>query len=136
MPIDRIAGLATVNLNLLTKVFIGHNDRDYKSVPDERFNKEEFPNAEVLQDVPIGEDGEILPKNYSQKKALALVDFNFIPGEADPLEIFPSEGKSKRNKLEKSIGEEGDFAINTLAALYKAKDLFNIGINESKSKAS
>lgn len=128
MPVSTV-GPVTSNFNRLNNIFKARRDPDYKAVPDERYDSKEYPNAEVVSGVKVGEKGLILPFNAAENKVTAVVDLSHIPGDTKfPIEIYPNdEFRSKRGnaKVAKAIMEYDDSAFLKFPALFQAVDLFN-----------
>lgn len=136
MSLEPVAGsVAAVNLARFVRIFVDRKDPDYNAVPDERM-KPDFPKAEVVKGVSVGEGGQILSKKAPASHVLVKVDLSYIPGEPDPLEVYPpSLDDLDRNhtKDEKGIMALDPKVVAKYPALFMAADEFNTNRQPDKS---
>jgi hypothetical protein len=128
MSLEPVAGsVSTVNLARFVRIFVDRRDPDYTATPDERM-KPHFQNAEVVKGVSIGEGGQILSKKAQASHVLVKVDLSYIPGEPDPLEVYPQDPDDlgrNHNKQEKGIMALDPEIVAKYPALFLAADEFN-----------
>lgn len=128
MSLEPVAGsVSAVNLARFVRIFVDRRDPDYTAIPDERM-KPDFPNAEVVKGVSIGEGGQILSNKAQASHVLVKVDLSYIPGEPDPLEVYPQDPNDLRrnhNTEEKGIMALDPKVVAKYPALFLAADEFN-----------
>ena len=109
--------------NKLQRIFITHDDLDYRPVRDE---DQTSPNAGIAQDVKVAEGGVILPQN-TQEAVAVKVDLCYIPSEQDPLLVIPSSYRDGKRPpgIEREIYDLSDLALTRFRTLFLAVDLFN-----------
>lgn len=122
-----VKAIASSNLLRLNRILKRRNDPDYTATFDKRMEPD-YPRAEIVEDVKIGAEGAMLPRNVPASEVLIKVDLSYVPGEPDPLEVYPCDPDRlgrKNTREEKGIFTLSDIVLAKYPALFKAIDQFN-----------
>ena len=128
MSVEPLASsVAAANVTRFMRIFVTRKDPDYEAVPDERMLPD-FPKAEVVKNVSVGQGGQILSRGMPPSHVLVKVELSYIPDEPDPLEVYPpnlDDLDRNHTKEEKGIMALDPKVVAKYPALFMAADMFN-----------
>ncbi|GEM_PF-6430955 len=135
MSVEPLASsVAAANVARFNRIFVTRKDPDYIAAPDQRM-RPNYPNAEVVKDVSIGQGGQILSRGMPASHVLVKVELSYIPGEPDPLEVLPPHPDDldrNHTKEEKGIFELDPKVVAKYPALFLAAEEFNVDKQPTK----